>query len=66
MTRRRSGRDLAFVSSPIPVGRGFDSEQPVFRVQFVNGLEAEVGGVGQAADGEEVCVVMPQPGNLQQ
>jgi len=65
VTRWRSGRDLAFVSTTIPVGRGFDSEQPVFRVQFVNGLEAEVGGVGQAADGQEVRVVVPQPGNLQ-
>ena len=48
------------------MGRGFDSQQPVFRVELVNGLETKVRGVGEAADGQEMGVVMPQPGNLKE
>ena len=66
MARGRRGRDLALVSPPITMGRGFDSQQPVFRVELVIGLETKVRGVGEAADGQEMGVVMPQPGNLKE
>ena len=46
------------------MGCGFDSKQPIFRVQFVDGFEPEVRGVGQSADRQQVGVVVSQPGNL--
>ena len=61
VTGGRSGRDLTLVPAAVPVGRGFDPQQPVFRVELVNGFEAKVGRVGQPADGQEVRVVVSKP-----
>ena len=66
MTGGRSGRDLTLVPAAVPVGRGFDPQQPVFRVELVNGLEAKVGRVGEPADGQEVRVVVSKPRDLKE
>ena len=42
VTGGRSGRDLTLVPPSIPMGRGFDPKQPIFRVELVNGFEAQV------------------------
>ena len=64
MTGWRRGRDLTLVPSSVSMSRRFDSEEPIFRVQLVDGLEAKVGRVRQTADGQQVSVVVSQPGDL--
>ena len=55
---------MALVDPLVLVGHGFDDQVPLVRVGLVKDLEAVVADVHELADGQQVCVTVPNPGNL--
>lgn len=64
MAGGRSSGDLALVAATVAVGYWLDLQQVVLREHFVNSLEAQIGGVRQAADGQQVRVSVADPRHL--
>lgn len=65
MSDGRRRRYLALVDARVLALGVPDPESPVLGVGRVHGLEPLVGGVGVAADGQQVDVPMTHPGDLQ-
>ncbi len=64
VARGRGRRDLALVLARVPVRHRLDLQQVVLGEHLVDGAEAQVRGVRQAADGEQVRVGVAKPGHL--
>jgi hypothetical protein len=60
----RRGGDLALVPARVPVRDGLDLEKVVFGKHLVDRLEAEVRGVRETSDRQEVRVRVTEPRDL--